>query len=856
MRIYEYRDFRDSVVRLYRKGGSYTKAAEKVWGFIGSSDGRDAPILHLQTTNYGENRIKNCRKYDLAGASRLITVQTDGTCILLFAGSHPDCDHWLDSNAGRIFTINQSTNVIETTRTETETSIVLAPGSSPLRTPEPLLERLPGAKVDGLLASLPYSTIRALTHLSPGSGTSEILGVTEQIPDSAQRGAINDVLCLILAGSLYEAEVRADTYLGESRLIDTFEPLDIPDIVDSEFVRAIDLRHPQYSDVIKRFAESSDYKTWMLYMHPDQEVLVHQGFKGPAKLLGVSGSGKTCVLVRRAAALAEKYPERRILVLTLNVPLANLVRRLLSACTPDGDRTRIDVLPFFELCRRLLLERAPQNERHYRQVTWKGNEHIDQIWLEFYQCRLNNLDAAVLEPVHDSLISQGYRGDRYLREEMEWIRSATSASDRARYLAMQRKGRVVPLSSEHRKAVLEGLAGWEKKMRFVGGSDVLDVANSLSLQLSEIKPRYDSVLVDESQDFGNVELEVIRALVSPGSDDLFLCGDAAQQVSSRYQNLREAGIEIPGSRSVKLHRNYRNSKDILLAAKEVLDKSLTEEMIEREDFEILDPEFSVFESTIPVLLRADNPAEEMASSLSYVQEYLEENEGRKACIAIAGHSLFEIENWANRKGLLVLNGETELDEGSIFISDLEQTKGFEFDLVCILNCSERVFPRTGDPECEWFRDLSRLYVAMTRAKLELIMSYTGNVSPFLRDVGEAILRGEWSEYSVAVRDGFQAAGFPEHISQFREDENDEVDVARMSGAEFLYTERALDLSLELIGKIRSLVDGKGLVRDRKRVRWKDVGSAAEDFRRNAFARREWGPSVARQFNDLILRLGL
>lgn len=393
-------------------------------------------------------------------------------------------------------------------------------------------------------------------------------------------------------------------------------------------------------------------------------------------------------------------------------------------------------------------------------------------------------------------------------------------------------------------------------MDFVGGSDVLGIASAISERIGDIVPPYGSILVDECQDFGNVELSVIRALVSPGNDDLFLCGDAAQQVSSRYQNLKEAGIDIPGARSVKLFRNYRNSRDILLAAKEVLDRSLTDEMIERDDFEILDPKFSAFESTTPVLLWSKDREEEMASVLSYAHSYIEQNTTRKVCLAIAGHSLFEIENWAKKRRLLVLNGETELENGSIFVSDLEQTKGFEFDLVCILNCSEGVFPRTGDPECEWFRDLSRLYVAMTRAKLELIMSYTESVSPFFRNVGDTVLEGTWGEYLLEIDEQFVGIGFPKHLSHFREDDSEEIDLARMNGAEFLYTEHALGLAPELINKIRTLVDGKGLVRDRKRVRWKSLGEAATDFEKNAYARGEWGPSGARQFRDIVRQLGL
>jgi excinuclease UvrABC ATPase subunit len=45
---------------------------------------------------------------------------------------------------------------------------------------------------------------------------------------------------------------------------------------------------------------------------------------------GVSGSGKTCVLIHRAIRLAHKYPDEPILVLTLNAALAALIESLVD----------------------------------------------------------------------------------------------------------------------------------------------------------------------------------------------------------------------------------------------------------------------------------------------------------------------------------------------------------------------------------------------------------------------------------------------------------------------------------------------------------------------------------------------
>lgn len=854
MKIYKYQRFDDHLLELSRRGGSFSKAAESVYALLGKAPSRSDPFKGLKTTRHGESRIPKCNKYDLTGAVRLVTVRHKGLPILLFVGDHEDCDKWLDSNKGRVFTINEA-NQIESTVIEAK-GYEVGPGESPLSAPGPLLDRLEPATVDRLLEGLSRTVVRSLDTLTAASSSADVETTTSSISDADQCIAVRDTLLLLLSGSIREAKVRADLHLSDVQELQQLEDVDVPEIVDSEFVKAIGPTHPQYGEIIKQYAKSVDYKSWMTFLHPDQEQIVDQTFHGPSKLVGVSGSGKTCVVVKRAVALAQRYPEHRILVLTLNEPLAKLVESLIDVCALPDDRQRIDVTAFYETCRSLLVELEPEKERHYRRVTWKGEEHIDEIWLEFYQCENNNLDAEVLHQVHDSLISQGYRADRYLRDEMDWIRSACAPSERDKYIKIHRDERVVPLSEDFREGILAGLQGWERKMEFVGSSDALDVASAVHRHIDRIEPRYRCILVDESQDFGNIELEIIRALAETGEDDLFLCGDAAQQVSSRYQNLSEAGIEVPDSRSKKLIRNYRNSKDILRAAHEVLTNNITEEMLDREDFEVLDPEYSVFEGTLPVLLSAPDDTTELRYVLTYAAQYARENAGTKTCIALAGYSLYEIENWAAPLGLPVLNGQTGLGYGSIFVSDLEQAKGFEFDMVCIVNCRKDQLPKAGEPASESFRDLSRLYVAMTRAKFELILSYSSDASVFFTDIGEYVGLGEWSDYVESIAKDFANIRTPALVEELRQEGLSTISVEEMTGAQFLYTAGAVGLERDLIAKIRELVDGRGAQRNKGSPRWCTMGSAARDLRDSRVNRKHWGRVVGRKFSDLATRIGL
>ena len=86
-------------------------------------------------------------------------------------------------------------------------------------------------------------------------------------------------------------------------------------------------------------------------------------------------------------------------------------------------------------------------------------------------------------------------------------------------------------------------------------------------------------------------------------------------------------------------------------------------------------------------------------------------------------------------------------QDGFFLSDLEQTKGFEFDSVVVVNCSQGVLPHPGLPAEESFRDLCRLYVAMTRAKTQLVVSFSKARSPFLEAAKDAFVEARFSDYA-------------------------------------------------------------------------------------------------------------
>lgn len=838
MEYIKHRDFVESIRVLRKKGGNFTRAAEKVNALLGRiSTGDEDPFKGWKVTRKNENRISKCVKYDLPGASRLITVQNEKACIFLYAGSHEDVDKWLDRNRGSNFKVNDNGQVTISRSIVREMAARFEEGGHGLS--GNLHTHLDTDLYQRLIEGLRNLERKALENLA-ADDHDDLVEIYDDLEPGEQRDTILSVFSRLLSEDVSGANDTIRDYLGQLKELEEVESL-----ASSDRFVVIPRSDPDYGAHVTRLLNSKNYKTWMLFMHPEQERVAVERFDGPAKLLGVSGSGKTCVVVRRALELAARYPEERILVLTLNPPLASLIRDLVTEAGGKEAMDRIRVDPLFSICQEILHQFEPGNDRHYDEITWKAEEHVDEIWREFYRCELNNDDAACMLPVHDSLISRGIEAEKYIRQEFDWIRSAFPPDRREEYLDSERKGRTYPLNKQYRQMLLEGLEGWERKLWAVGVTDYLGVATAAYKYIDRIESEYRSVIVDECQDFGTMELSIVRKLAEHEEDDIFLCGDAAQQVSSKFQSVRAAGISTHGSRTRELKLNYRNSRDILRASFEMLVENLQDGFFDNTDFEVLDPSYADFAGPTPLILEAESLEQEIANALAYIPELHEQQPGRKALIAIAGLSNFEIGRYGQRPdvNLPFLRPDKDFSEADVYLSDLEQSKGFEFDTVFILNCRSGLLPDDRIPDDEQYRDLARFYVTMTRAKKNLIVSWSGEASPYLKNVGKHFLGGPWSEF---LGEKPAPMPLPQRLSELRTQQEERIPVALQDANRFLYHQHAIGFPLQVIEQLRKYVTGRGRTQGpgKQRVEWKDVGSAYRDLAQEPSARRRFGSDTS------------
>ncbi len=851
--ICRHKDFDESFQRLYKLGGQNQKKFEKIAGIIEilSATGTEC-LKKLPVTNHGETRIKSCVKIDIGGGFRIITQQTRKFIFLLFTGNHDACEDWLNGNKGIEIVHDKETATLLTIRKSNPNQGIFV-NSKPIPSTNPLLDKLNKKLLGELLIDVPSLVVLQLSKLSGFVSTDQIIEICAEIDNHDRQILVQDVLCFLAADDRENAIQRLAEFARRTVPIDAYDESEVLEIEDGDVIRRLVVGSEDYRNWLNRLSREGDHLEWLLFMHPEQRRIVDEDFDGSAQLSGISGSGKTCIAVQRAIRLASADDDESVLLVTLNKTLAGLISNLVDgAAVNEGIRSRIKVTSFFELCQELLAEFEPDRIVHYDAVSWKLNEHIDEVFREYYRCWTNLRTAKILRPIHQSLCAQGISAEAYLREEFDWIRSALPKSRRASYTNAKkfpRIGRAYPLQEQWRKNVLEGLAGWEDKMEAVGVIDYLGLTTAVMRYEKKLSHRFSKIIVDEAQDFGTTELSILRRLAPDGSNDLFLCGDIAQHVLPKHRVMTEAGIKIANRRRRRIRRNYRNTRQILEAAYEILCQNLHDEMLDcaERDLEILDPSYANRSSNQPLVLGASSLEEEIGYARGIVASHLDQNSNAHCCIAFAGYSMCEVERYALKLELHALDGSAGFLSEPLVLSDLEQTKGYEFDLVIIVNCCKDVLPRHDTPAEEVYRDGCRLYVAMTRAKDDLYLSYHGQPSPWLNVSDGKLTFYQWLE--VEDLNPIYLNGTPDRIPEA--EHTDHCSPNGLTGEEYCYSSFALGMTREAQLKLCDLVDGRGMTRNGRRVKWRTIGDLGRDLESDPQARAIVGRVISGEIRKYL-----
>lgn len=290
---------------------------------------------------------------------------------------------------------------------------------------------------------------------------------------------------------------------------------------------------------------------WKYYLHPSQATFVNRDFKGAIKLSGGAGTGKTVVALHRLKYLAsELQNDIPILFTTFTKELTDNIKVLADELNIPKAKYRvknIDALAFQLATKYGLLK---PTDKVFGLSSVKKPE---EVWSKVLDEELTSFD------------------EEFLQEEYEEVILMQNVNSLDGYLKASRVGRGKAISRKDRMVIwrlVDSFNNIKELDSLFYKEEVYNLVSSFLLENEYVL--FSHIIVDELQDFSNIELQFIRSLTSEGENDLFLVGDPFQNIYNKRINFSNAGINIRGSRSRRLRINYRTTEEIKSLAFSVL----------------------------------------------------------------------------------------------------------------------------------------------------------------------------------------------------------------------------------------------------------------------------------------------
>ena len=330
----------------------------------------------------------------------------------------------------------------------------------------------------------------------------------------------------------------------------------------------------------------------------------------------------------------------------------------------------------------------------------------------------------------------------FLHDEWSQVVLGHAITSRQEYFRARRAGRGRQLNRAQRAAIWELVEQFTKRLDEANLWTFRRVAAHAARLERELaatrEPRYRHIVVDEAQDLSSAHWMLLRAMVGRGPNDLFLAGDTHQRIYDNYVSLGSLGIEIRG-RSSRLTLTYRSTHEILTAASRILGTESWDDMDDGTD--TLDGYRSVLRGPQPEFRAYGSWQDELDGILRQVQEWT----GGDTSIAVSvptKKQVEQVESYLSAHGVpagSIGPDGPRLHDG-VHVGTLQRFKGLEYQRMILAGITDAAVPGqrvAADParqQRELMRARSLLFVAATRARDALVISWNGQPSRFLPPV--------------------------------------------------------------------------------------------------------------------------
>jgi superfamily I DNA/RNA helicase len=692
-----------------------------------------SPGLHIEPIkNSADDKVRTGR-VDQSFRAVLFRIPSTGEAAYVFYGIWPHDDAIAVAKKTRL-TWNPINGV-------TELSTVAEPAA--VTPPAPAAAPASAPQVVPVLAALGLDR-KALV---------DVLGIEETLATQALAAADENAVMLLAENAVeWQGLALLDLATGMS-VADVQEKLSLstPPAAETatEGDRLIEgLRHPaaqisfawiENNAELRRVIEGGDFGAWRVFLHPEQRKYAQRSYSGPFRLSGGAGTGKTVVLLHRARMLARRSPGTRVLLTTFTTNLADQLKTDLGRLDPGLSwapglaEPGVSVYGIDALASAVLRRAGADIATDAEAVLGVATSTVTGrtpagAWTDA-------VDAA------GSALPTALRSGQFLAAEYVQVVLPNRITTREAYYKVRRPGRGVALDRAKRAAVWDVIEAYRAQARIAGSVDFAEAATLAAAHLQRVAGTSiaDHVLVDEGQDLGPAHWQLLRALVDEHADDLFIAEDSHQRIYGQRIVLSQLGIRIVG-RSQRLTLNYRTTAQNLAYAINVLRGG---SYVDLEDAAESSAAYrSARSGPVPQLIPCATLSQELDRAAELVRSWVDGSDAPEtvAVLVREQRQRDRVVSGLAERGVTIRAVDREhIKAGQPVAMTMHRAKGTEFAKVLLFGVDEGAIPRPlrdeQYAEDAWadalLRERSLLYVAATRARDQLALSWSGDPSELL-----------------------------------------------------------------------------------------------------------------------------
>ncbi len=626
---------------------------------------------------------------------RVIVHRTQSSLLLCYVGHHDAAYSWAERRKLETHPTTGAAQFVEVRETIEEIKVPKYVEVEQPRRPKPLLFQ----KVSQEML-LGYGVPREWLPDVQAATEDTLFAIAEHLPSEA-----SDALLELATGSTPQPSTRT------SAAANPFEHPDaqrrfrmMPNVEELE--RALDF----------------PWDKWTVFLHPLQRSLVERDYRGPVRVGGSAGTGKTVVAVHRAVFLARQNPDARVLLTTFSDALAHALQTMLRRLIGNEPRLgeRIDVYSMNAIGRRL-----------YERI-------VGPVKLALRDTIVQTLrDATAATPGNTF-------SERFVLTEWEQVVDAWQVTSWEAYRDVPRLGRKTRLPEKARIVLWSIFEKAQYDLRNRGLLTYAGLFTQIADKIAQSKhPAFEYAVIDESQDVSIPELRFLAALGSNRPNALFFAGDIGQRIFESPFSWKSLGVDVRG-RSFTLRINYRTSHQIRTQADRLLGPELSDVdgITEKRRGTT-----STFNGPPPTILIAATDDDEAKSVRDWLAARSEEGvvPGETGLFVRSAAQFARARRALELAGIpyTVLDDHLATNSATASLCSMHLAKGLEFRSVAVLACDDDVIPLKerieavgddSDLEEVYTSERNLLYVACTRARDHLFVSGVKPGSEFLDDL--------------------------------------------------------------------------------------------------------------------------